>query len=265
MDLGARAGVRTAVSACASGTESIANAMQRIQLGQANVVVAGGAEAAIHPMPIAAFAAMHALSKRNDNPEAASRPYDTNRDGFVMGEGAGSLVLEEYEHAKARGAKIYCEIVGGSVTSDAYHITAPDPEGSGAARAVLGALEQAGATVTDVEHVNAHATSTPVGDIAEYTALKRVFQAHTDNLLVAATKASTGHLLGGAGAIEAIFTILALSNQVVPPTINLDDQDPEIPLNVPRVSTKLSRPGAIAISNSFGFGGHNAVLAFRNL
>jgi 3-oxoacyl-[acyl-carrier-protein] synthase II len=265
MDLGARAGVRTAVSACASGTESIANAMQRIQLGQADVVVAGGAEAAIHPMPIAAFAAMHALSKRNDNPEAASRPYDTNRDGFVMGEGAGSLVLEEYEHAKARGAKIYCEIVGGSVTSDAYHITAPDPEGSGAARAVLGALEQAGATVTDVEHVNAHATSTPVGDIAEYTALKRVFQAHTDSLLVAATKASTGHLLGGAGAIEAIFTILALSNQVVPPTINLDDQDPEIPLNVPRVSTKLSRPGAIAISNSFGFGGHNAVLAFRNL
>jgi 3-oxoacyl-[acyl-carrier-protein] synthase II len=265
MDIGARAGVRTAVSACASGTESIANAMQRIQLGQADVVVAGGAEAAIHPMPIAAFAAMHALSKRNDNPTAASRPYDTNRDGFVMGEGAGSLVLEEYEHAKARGAKIYCEIVGGSVTSDAYHITAPDPEGSGAARAVLGALEQAGATTADVEHVNAHATSTPVGDIAEYTALKRVFQAHTDNLLVAATKASTGHLLGGAGAIEAIFTILALSNQVVPPTINLDDQDPEIPLNVPRTATKLSRPGAIAISNSFGFGGHNAVLAFRNL
>jgi len=265
MDLGARAGVRTAVSACASGTESIANAMQRIQLGQADVVVAGGAEAAIHPMPIAAFAAMHALSKRNDNPAAASRPYDTNRDGFVMGEGAGSLVLEEYEHAKARGAKIYCEIVGGSVTSDAYHITAPDPEGSGAARAVLGALEQAGATITDVEHVNAHATSTPVGDIAEYSALKRVFQSHTDQLLVAATKASTGHLLGGAGAIEAIFKILALKYQLVPPTINLDDQDTAIPLNVPKVPTQLQRHDAIAISNSFGFGGHNAVLAFRNL
>jgi 3-oxoacyl-[acyl-carrier-protein] synthase II len=265
MDLGARAGVRTAVSACASGTESIANALQRIQLGQADIVVAGGAEAAIHPMPIAAFAAMHALSKRNEEPAAASRPYDTNRDGFVMGEGAGALVLEEYEHAKARGAKIYCELVGGSVTSDAYHITAPDPEGSGAARAVLGALEQAGATITDVEHVNAHATSTPVGDIAEYTALKRVFQSHTDQLLVAATKASTGHLLGGAGAIEAIFTILALKNQLVPPTINLDNQDPEIPLNVPRVPTSLQRPDAIAISNSFGFGGHNAVLAFRNL
>ena len=265
MDIGARAGVRTAVSACASGTESIANAMQRIQLGQADVVVAGGAEAAIHPMPIAAFAAMHALSKRNDEPQRASRPYDTNRDGFVMGEGAGALVLEDYEHAKARGAKIYCEIVGGAVTSDAYHITAPDPEGSGAARAVLAALSQANASITDVEHVNAHATSTPVGDIAEYTALKRVFGGHTDSLVVAATKASTGHLLGGAGAIEAVFTILALTQQLVPPTINLEDQDPEIPLNVPRVATKLSRPEAIAISNSFGFGGHNAVLAFRNI
>lgn len=265
MDLGARAGVRTAVSACASGNESIANAMQRIQLGQADVVVAGGAEAAIHPMPIAAFAAMHALSKRNDDPQAASRPYDVNRDGFVMGEGAGALVLEEYEHAKARGAKIYCEIVGGAVTSDAYHITAPDPEGSGAARAVLAALEQAGATTTDVEHVNAHATSTPVGDIAEYTAIKRVFGAHTDNLLVAATKSATGHLLGGAGAIEAVFTILSLKEQVVPPTINLDDQDPAIPLNVPVKPTRLNRPEAIAISNSFGFGGHNAVLAFRNI
>lgn len=265
MDLGARAGVRTAVSACASGNESIANAMQRIQLGQADVVVAGGAEAAIHPMPIAAFAAMHALSKRNDDPQAASRPYDVNRDGFVMGEGAGALVLEEYEHAKARGAKIYCEIVGGAVTSDAYHITAPDPEGSGAARAVLAALEQAGATTTDVEHVNAHATSTPVGDIAEYTAIKRVFGSHTDNLLVAATKSATGHLLGGAGAIEAVFTILSLKEQVVPPTINLGDQDPAIPLNVPVAPTKLNRPDAIAISNSFGFGGHNAVLAFRNI
>lgn len=265
MDLGARAGVRTAVSACASGNESIANALQRIQLGQADVVVAGGAEAAIHPLPIAAFAAMHALSKRNDDPARASRPYDTDRDGFVMGEGAGALVLEEYEHAKARGAKIYCELVGGAVTSDAYHITAPDPEGSGAARAVLAALEQAGASVTDVEHVNAHATSTPVGDIAEYTAIKRVFGDHTDSLIVSATKASTGHLLGGAGAIEAIFTILALTEQLVPPTINLDNQDPAIPLNVPSKPTKLSRPGAIAISNSFGFGGHNAVLAFRNL
>lgn len=265
MDIAARAGVRTAVSACASGNESIANAFQRIRLGEADVVVAGGAEAAIHPLPIASFAAMQALSKRNDDPERASRPYDTDRDGFVMGEGAGALVLEEYEYAIARGAKIYGEIVGAAVTSDAYHITAPDPEGSGAARAVLGALEQAGAKPEDVEHVNAHATSTPVGDIAEYTALKRVFGDHTSNLLVTATKGATGHLLGGAGAIEAIFTILALKEQICPGTLNLENQDPAIPLNVPRSATPLKRHGAIAISNSFGFGGHNAVLAFRNL
>ena len=265
MDLGARAGVRTAVSACASGNESIANGFHRIQDGEADVVVAGGAEAAIHPLPVAAFAAMHALSKRNDDPQAASRPYDVDRDGFVMGEGAGALVLEEYEAAKARGAKIYCEIVGGSVTSDAYHITAPDPEGSGAARAVLAALDQAGAAPSDVEHVNAHATSTPVGDIAEYTALKRVFGDHTDSLVVTATKGATGHLLGGAGAIEAIFTILALREQMSPGTLNLDNQDPEIPLTVPAKPTALNRHDAVAISNSFGFGGHNAVLAFRNI
>ena len=265
MDLGARAGVRTAVSACASGNESISNAFHRIQNGEADVVVCGGAEAAIHPLPIAAFAAMHALSKRNEDPTKASRPYDTDRDGFVMGEGAGALVLESLESAQARGAKIYCEIVGGAVTSDAYHITAPDPEGSGAARAVLAALEQAGASVTDVEHVNAHATSTPVGDIAEYTAIKRVFEDHTDKLVVSATKSATGHLLGGAGAVEAVFTILALKEQIAPPTINLDNQDPQIPLNVPTKPHKLSRPDAVAISNSFGFGAHNAVLAFRNI
>ena len=265
MALGARAGVRTAVSACASGNESIANAFHRIQLGEADVVVAGGAEAAIHPLPISAFAAMQALSKRNDDPQAASRPYDVGRDGFVMGEGAGALVLEEYESAKARGAKIYCEIVGGSVTSDSYHITAPDPEGSGAARAMLAALEQADAKAEDVEHVNAHATSTPVGDIAEYTALERVFGSHTQNLVVTATKSSTGHLLGGAGAVEAVFTILALREQTSPGTLNLEDQDPAIPLNVPRKPHALSRRDAVAISNSFGFGGHNAVLAFRNV
>ncbi len=265
MALGARGGVRTAVSACASGNESIANAFHRIQLGEADVVVAGGAEAAIHPLPISAFAAMQALSKRNDDPQAASRPYDVGRDGFVMGEGAGALVLEEYESAKARGAKIYCEIVGGSVTSDSYHITAPDPEGSGAARAMLAALEQADAKPEDVEHVNAHATSTPVGDIAEYTALERVFGSHTEDLIVTATKSSTGHLLGGAGAVEAVFTILALREQTSPGTLNLDDQDPAIPLNVPRKPHALSRRDAVAISNSFGFGGHNAVLAFRNV
>jgi 3-oxoacyl-[acyl-carrier-protein] synthase II len=265
MDIGARAGVRTAVSACASGTESIANAFRRIRLGEADVVVAGGAEAAIHPLPIAAFAAMQALSRRNDNPAAASRPYDTDRDGFVMGEGAGALVLEDYVSAKARGARIYCEIVGAAVTSDAYHVTAPDPEGSSAARAVLGALSQAGAEPSDVEHVNAHATSTPVGDIAEFTALGRVFGDYTLSLMVTATKSQTGHLLGGAGAIEAIFTILALKQRICPGTINLENQDSAIELNVPRSPTPLTRQDAIAISNSFGFGGHNAVLALRTI
>ncbi|CAB4542929.1 MAG: beta-ketoacyl-ACP synthase II [Actinobacteria bacterium] len=264
MDLAARGGVRTAVSACASSTEAIANAITRLKSGEVDMVVAGGCEAAIHPLPIAAFAAMHATSRRNDEPEKASRPYDVNRDGFVMGEGAGALVLETEEHAKARGAKIYAYLVGGSVTSDAYHITAPDPEGSGAARAVLSALEQAGAKPEDVVHINAHATSTPVGDIAEYTALKRVFGDHLENIAISATKASTGHLLGGAGAIEAVFTVLALKNRTAPPTINLDDQDPAIPLDIVTSPRKLPEGPILAISNSFGFGGHNAVIAFRS-
>jgi 3-oxoacyl-[acyl-carrier-protein] synthase II len=264
MDLAARGGVRTAVSACASSTEAIANAITRLKSGEVDMVVAGGCEAAIHPLPISAFAAMHATSRRNDEPEKASRPYDVNRDGFVMGEGAGALVLETEEHAKARGAKIYAYLVGGSVTSDAYHITAPDPEGSGAARAVLSALAQAGAKPEEVVHINAHATSTPVGDIAEYTALKRVFGDHLSNIAVSATKASTGHLLGGAGAIEAVFTVLALKERTAPPTINLDDQDPEIPLDVVTSPRALPAGPILAISNSFGFGGHNAVVAFRS-
>lgn len=263
MDISARAGVRTAVSACASGTESIANAFNRIRSGEVDVVVAGGSEAAIHPLPIAAFAAMHALSRRNEDPATASRPYDVSRDGFVMGEGGGALVLESEEHAKARGAKIYAELVGGAVTSDAYHITAPDPEGSAAARAVLGALAQAGASIDEVLHINAHATSTPVGDIAEFMALKRVFGSHLANIAVSATKGATGHLLGGAGAIEAIFTILALYEKTAPPTINLENQDPEIDLDVVVEPRKLEGSDMLAISNSFGFGGHNAVVAFR--
>ena len=263
MDIAARGGVRTAVSACASSTEAIANAIARLSTGEIDVVVAGGAEAAIHPMPIAAFASMHALSRRNDDPASASRPYDTSRDGFVMGEGAGALVLETLEHAQKRGAKIYAELVGGAVTSDAHHITAPDPEGTGAARAVLATLKQAGARPEDVVHINAHATSTPVGDIAEYTALKRVFGDHLAKIAVSATKSSTGHLLGGAGAIEAIFTVLALSNRVLPPTINLNDQDAEIPLDVVTSPRELPSGTHLAISNSFGFGGHNAVVAFR--
>jgi 3-oxoacyl-[acyl-carrier-protein] synthase II len=264
MDISARAGVRTAVSACASGTEAIANAFNRIRNGEVDVVVAGGSEAAIHPLPIAAFAAMQALSKRNDAPEKASRPYDIDRDGFVMGEGGGALVLESEEHAIARGAKIYAEVVGAAVTSDAYHITAPDPEGSAAARAMIGAIEQSGSTIADVVHINAHATSTPVGDIAEYNALKRVFGHHLPKIAVSATKSSTGHLLGGAGAIEAIFTVLALHERTAPPTINLDNPDPAIELDVVTSPRKLEGSNILAITNSFGFGGHNAVVAFRS-
>ena len=262
MHFGAKAGVHTAVSACASGNESIANAFHRVKSGSVDLAIAGGAEAALHPLPIASFAAMQALSKRNDDPTKASRPYDIDRDGFVMGEGAAALILEDYESAIARGATIYAEIVGAAVTSDSYHITAPDPEGEGASRAMLAALAEAEASPSDVQHVNAHATSTPVGDIAEFTALKKVFGKNVDHLVVSATKASTGHLLGGAGAIEAVFTIMALKTQTAPGTINLDNQDPEIPLNVPKSSASLNS-GKIAISNSFGFGGHNAVLALR--
>lgn len=264
MNLGARAGARSVVSACASGTESIANAYEHLQLGLADVVVAGGTEAVVHPLPIAAFASMQALSKRNDDPAAASRPYDVDRDGFVLGEGAAALVLETKEHALARGARIYAELAGGSVTSDSYHITAPDPEGSGAARAVLAALAQAGATPDDVTHINAHATSTPVGDIAEFEALKRVFGDRVGEIPVSATKASTGHLLGGTGALEAIFTILALHERTAPPTINLDNQDERIPLDVVTSPRALGDGPQLAISNSFGFGGHNSVVAFRS-
>jgi len=263
MDLHARAGIRTVVSACASSTEALVNAYDHLQAGLADVVIAGGSEAAIHPLPIAAFASMQALSRRNDEPAIASRPYDLGRDGFVLGEGAAALVVETEEHAKARGARIYAELLGGAVTSDAYHITAPDPEGSAAARAMKSAIEGAGASLTDVVHVNAHATSTPVGDIAEYNALRRVFGDHLDRIAVTATKASTGHLLGGAGAIEALFTVMALHERTAPPTINLTEQDPEIPLDVVTSPRPLGDGDLIAISNSFGFGGHNAVAAFR--
>lgn len=265
MGLGARAGARTVVSACASGTEAIANAYEHLQLGLADIVVAGGTEAVVHPLPIAAFASMQALSKRNDDPAAASRPYDVDRDGFVLGEGAAAIVLETKEHALARGARIYAELAGGSVTSDSYHITAPDPEGSGAARAVLAALAQAGATPDDVSHINAHATSTPVGDIAEYNALYRVFGERVKSIPVSATKASTGHLLGGTGALEAVFTILALHERTAPPTINLDNQDEAIPLDVVTSPRPLDDGPLLAISNSFGFGGHNSVVAFRTV
>jgi len=265
MDLGARAGARTVVSACASGTEAIANAYEHLQQGLADVVVAGGTEAVVHPLPIAAFASMQALSRRNDDPAAASRPYDVDRDGFVLGEGAAAIVLETKEHALARGARIYAELAGGSVTSDSFHITAPDPEGSGAARAVVAALEQAGASPADVSHINAHATSTPVGDIAEYAALERVFGDRVHSIPVSATKAATGHLLGGTGALEAVFTILALHERTAPPTINVDNQDERIPLDVVTAPRALGDGDLLALSNSFGFGGHNSVVAFRTV
>jgi 3-oxoacyl-[acyl-carrier-protein] synthase II len=265
MDLDARAFARTDVSACASSTESIANAYEHIQQGLADVVVAGGTESVIHPFTIAAFAGMQALSKRNDDPATASRPYDLNRDGFVMGEGAATLVLESEDHALARGARIYAEVAGGGVTSDSYHITAPDPEGRGAARAMAAALAQAGASIDDVAHINAHATSTPVGDIAEYKALLAVFGDRIHEIPVSATKGATGHLLGGTGALEAIFTILALRDRLAPPTINLFDQDPAIPLDVVTSPRPLGDGSLLALSNSFGFGGHNAVLAFRSV
>jgi 3-oxoacyl-[acyl-carrier-protein] synthase II len=263
MSIPSRAYARTDVSACASSTEALSNAYDHLQQGLADVVIAGGTEAVIHPMPIASFAAMQALSKRNDDPATASRPFDVSRDGFVLGEGAATLVLETEEHALARGAHIYAELAGAAVTSDSYHITAPDPEGSAAARAMLAALAQAGAKPTDVSHINAHATSTPVGDIAEYKSLLRVFGDYLPNIPVSATKAATGHLLGGTGALEAIFTIMALKDRTAPPTINLTEQDPEIPLDVVTSPRKLADGPLLAISNSFGFGGHNAVAAFR--
>ncbi|GAA1953521.1 beta-ketoacyl-[acyl-carrier-protein] synthase family protein [Agromyces allii] len=265
MHFEARAFARTVASACASSTESLANAYEHLQLGLADVVIAGGSESAIHPITLASFSSMQALSKRNDDPAHASRPYSVDRDGFVMGEGAASLVIETEEHALARGARIYAELAGGAVSADSYHITANDPEGRGASRAVLDALAQAGATPDEVTHINAHATSTPVGDIAEYTALRSVFGDRVHEIPVSATKASTGHLLGGTGALEAVFTVLALESRLAPPTINLTTQDPAIPLLVSGEPQPLGDGPQVAISNSFGFGGHNAVAVFRSV
>lgn len=265
LHFGARAFARTVASACASSTESIVNAIEHLRDGLADVVIAGGTESAIHPITIASFASMQALSKRNDDPATASRPTSIDRDGFVMGEGAAALILETEEHARARGAKIYAYVAGGGVTADSYHITANDPEGAGAARAVGLALAMADASVDDVTHINAHATSTPVGDPNEYTALKAVFGDRIDEIPVSATKASTGHLLGGTGALEAIFTILAISERQAPPTINITEQDPAVPFRVSGSVQSLGTGDQLAISNSFGFGGHNAVVAFSNV
>lgn len=266
MELGARAGVHTLVSACSSGAESMGYAIEMIRSGRADIVVAGGTEAAVHAMPIAGFAAMQALSTRNDDPAAASRPYDTDRDGFVLGEGAAVIVLESEEHARARGAKIYAELAAVGLSADAHHITAPEPNGSGASRAMVAAVEAAGLTLSDIAHINAHATSTPVGDVAEYNAIKRAFGDHTENIAITATKSMTGHLLGAAGALEAVLTILSVHHRTVPATINLDNQDPEIPLNVV-TGEHLTLPSGdvAALNNSFGFGGHNVALAIKSI
>jgi len=222
--------------------------------------------AGLAALPTAGFAAMQALSTRNDEPEKASRPYDTGRDGFVLGEGAAVIVLESEEHARARGARIYAELASVGMSADAHHITAPEPNGSGAARAMQYAVERADLSLSDIIHINAHATSTPVGDVAEYNAIKRAFGDHTDNLSVTATKSMTGHLLGAAGALEAVITIQSIHHRLVPATINLDDQDPEIPLNVVTGQAQKLPDGDIAaLNNSFGFGGHNVALAIRSI
>src|SRR5664279_1738376 len=243
LDLGARAGAHTPVSACSSGAEAIGYAMGMIRSGRADVVVAGGTEAAMHPMPIAGFAAMQALSTRNDAPEQASRPYDTGRDGFVLGEGAAVIVLESEEHARARGAKIYARLLGVGMTSDAYHIAAPEPSGEGQTRAMRFAIERAGLSLNDIIHVNAHATSTPVGDPIEARGIASLFGDHTADVLVSATKSMTGHLLGGAGALESLFTIKALQDRKAPPTINVPNPDPDLPINLVR-----DIPGVLAPS-----------------
>ena len=266
LELQAKAGVHTPVSACASGAEAIGYAFEMIKNNRADIIVTGGVEAAIHQLPMAGFAAMKALSTRNDAPARASRPYDVDRDGFVLGEGGGILVIEEYEHAKARGAKIYCEIGGQGLTSDGYHIAAPDPEGSGVQRAIKFALQNSGLSTKDIVHLNAHATSTPAGDVAEANALRKALGADADHVAVSATKSMTGHLLGGAGAIESVFIVKALQDRLAPPTINIENLDPAVTVDVVRDTPRQLPAGDIAaLNDSFGFGGHNVVLAFKSL
>ena len=258
LELKARAGVHAPTSACATGAEAILWALDMIRSGRADVVVAGGTESVIHPLPIAGFAAMRAMSTRNDEPEKASRPFDKARDGFVLGEGAGIVVLERADLARARGARIYARLAGAGITSDGYDIVQPHPEGDGAVRAIKAALRDAAIDPRDVVHVNAHATSTPVGDVAEIIALHKALGDHP---VVTSTKSMTGHLLGAAGAVESIATILAVHNGVIPPTINLDDPDDKVDLDVVAHKARhMDIPAAL--NNSFGFGGHNAVLIF---
>lgn len=262
--LGARAGVHTPVSACAAGNESIALGIDLIRLGRADVVVVGGTEAAIHALPMAAFGQMMALSKRNDDPTAASRPWDKGRDGFVLGEGAGALVLESAEHAAARGARVYAEAAGAAITADSHDVAQPDPSGSGATRAMVRAMRESGIDPADVAHINAHATSTPQGDVAEALAIRNALgESAASGAVLTSTKSMTGHLLGAAGALESVATVLALHHRVVPGTINLDDPE-DIGLDVAEKNRDLPAGDLVALNNSFGFGGHNVAIAFRS-
>jgi 3-oxoacyl-[acyl-carrier-protein] synthase II len=256
----------TTVSACASSANSMIDALNNIRLGHCDVVITGGSEAAVTIAGMGGFNAMHAMSTRNESPETASRPFDANRDGFVLGEGGGAIILEEYEHAKARGAKIYAEVIGGGLSSDAYHMTAPHPDGIGVIAVMKNCLQNAGVDPSVVDHINTHGTSTPLGDVAELKAIKEVFGDHAKNININSTKSMTGHLLGAAGAIEAIAAILAIENGIVPPTINhetVDENiDPELNLTLNKAQ---KRDVKIAMSNTFGFGGHNACVLFKKL
>ena len=256
----------TTVSACASSTNALIDAFNLIRLNKADIIVTGGSEAAINPVGMGGFNAMNALSTRNDDPATASRPFDADRDGFVMGEGGAGIILEEYEHAKARGAKIYAEMVGGGLSADAHHLTAPHPEGLGACNVMINAIEDAGMAPNEVDYVNVHGTSTPLGDIAETKAIKQVFGDHAYNLNISSTKSMTGHLLGAAGAVEAMAAILSIHTNMVPPTINhfTDDENLDSKLNFTFHSAQ-EREVRAALSNTFGFGGHNASVLFRKV
>ena len=254
----------TTVSACASSTNALIDAMFYIRMGKADIIISGGSEAAVNEPSVGGFNAMHALSERNDSPQTASRPFDASRDGFVLGEGSGALVLEELQHAKARGAKIYAEIVGGGTSADAYHITAPHPEGLGALNVMRNALEDAGMQADEIDYINVHGTSTPLGDIAETKAIKSVFGDHAYKLNISATKSMTGHLLGAAGSIEALASLLAVYHNEVPPTINQVNLDPDIDAALNFTFNKSQkRTIRAALSNTFGFGGHNASVIFK--
>ncbi|WP_028476088.1 KasA/KasB family beta-ketoacyl-ACP synthase [Nocardia sp. CNY236] len=258
LELGARAGVTTAVSACSSGSEAIANAWKMIVLGDADIVVTGGVEGSIQAVAIAAFTMMRAMSTRNDDPKSASRPFDVDRDGFVFGEAGAMMVLETEQHAKARGATVHARLLGAGVTSDGFHLVAPDPDGAGAARAMTRSLQTAGLTKDDVTHVNAHATGTPIGDTAESHAITEAIGKHAS---VYAPKSALGHSIGAVGALESVITVLSVRDGIVPPTLNLDNQDPEIDLDIVRGQARQGRID-YAVNNSFGFGGHNVALAF---